>query len=262
MKIKSISCTQFAGIRDKSISLCDGINVIYGKNESGKSTLAELISRTLFQNIKIDKRSDKEFSDLYFPAVKKGSNIVSDFADGKISFTTESGDYTLTKEWGADPRCMLSTPDGVIRDADTAEQILRELLVYTEGVYTNLLLTSQKNTDASLKTLLDAAQGNADKRELSDAVTVAFAESDGISVDTIGSAIDRRINEIAGAHWDSERNMPQRKAGRWASGLGSILKAYYELEDAKAVIQETERLEAEADRSAAQYSEKSQEALL
>ena len=38
MKITNISCTQFAGVRDRSVALTDGINVIYGKNESGKST--------------------------------------------------------------------------------------------------------------------------------------------------------------------------------------------------------------------------------
>ena len=61
MKIKNISCTQFAGIRYRDVSLADGINVIYGKNESGKSTVVNLISRTLFQNAKLDRRSDKEF---------------------------------------------------------------------------------------------------------------------------------------------------------------------------------------------------------
>ena len=45
MKITNISCTQFAGVRDRNVSFTDGINVIYGKNESGKSTLVNLIPR-------------------------------------------------------------------------------------------------------------------------------------------------------------------------------------------------------------------------
>lgn len=39
MKIKNLSCTQFAGVRDRTISFADGINIVYGKNESGKSTM-------------------------------------------------------------------------------------------------------------------------------------------------------------------------------------------------------------------------------
>ena len=71
MRITNISCTQFAGVRDRSVALTDGINVIYGKNESGKSTLVNLISRTLFQDARLDKRSDKDFIDNYFPLPKR-----------------------------------------------------------------------------------------------------------------------------------------------------------------------------------------------
>ena len=75
MKIREISCKQFAGIRDKSLSFEDGINVVYGKNETGKSTMVNLLSRTLFQNAKIDSRTDKTFKELYFPGKIKDSNI-------------------------------------------------------------------------------------------------------------------------------------------------------------------------------------------
>ena len=66
MKINNISSTQFAGIRNIDIPLEDGLNVIYGKNESGKSTLVNLLSRILFQNSKLDRRSDKDFLELYY----------------------------------------------------------------------------------------------------------------------------------------------------------------------------------------------------
>ena len=76
MKIKRISCTQFAGMRDRSIDLAGGVNVICGKNESGKSTLVNLLARTLFQNAKLDGRSDRAFRELYFPA-GRGDGAVS-----------------------------------------------------------------------------------------------------------------------------------------------------------------------------------------
>ena len=70
MKITNISCEQFAGVRDRSVAFTDGINVIYGRNESGKSTLVNLISRTLFQSTKVDRRKNKDFYEDYFPAAK------------------------------------------------------------------------------------------------------------------------------------------------------------------------------------------------
>ena len=104
MKITGISCEQFAGIRDKNITLADGLNVICGKNESGKSTLVNLISRTLFQNARLDGRSDKDFINGFFPSRKRGSSISGDFADGRLRIETENGAYILSKEWGADGR--------------------------------------------------------------------------------------------------------------------------------------------------------------
>ena len=251
MKLRSVSCAQFAGLRDADVRFQNGINVIYGKNESGKSTLVNLISRTLFQNARIDGRSDKEFIDLYFPSAKRGSQIKGDFADGKLSFETSNGTYTLTKEWGADARCILSTPDGMIRDAKTIDSILRDELVYGEGVYTHLLLSSQRAADAALQTLMDAAKKTDGKQDIVDAVTMAAAECDGVSIDVIGQAIDAKIDELVGKHWDLEFDRPARKQGRWVSGLGEILKAYYALEDAKTVLDDMEALEREADRTAA-----------
>lgn len=261
MKLKKVSCTQFAGIRDMDISFGEGINVVYGKNESGKSTLVNLLSRTLFQKARLDGRSDKEFFNLYFPSVSKGG-IELKSVDGKISFETENGTYILTKEWGEDARSVLSTPEGVIRDQNRIDEILHEILSYGEGVYSDMLFSSQNNTDLSLQTILDASKKTDAKQEITAALTMAFAGSGGLSVDTIGQAISTRIEQIAGKHWDFERNTPDKKSGggRWSNGLGEIHKAYYKLEDAKEVLNKISELEKSADRTAADYEAKNTEA--
>lgn len=256
MKIRNISCTQFAGIRNSNVSFTDGINVVYGKNESGKSTLVNLISRTLFQNARLDRRSDKDFFESYFPGVLKGGARVGDFADGKITIETPNGTYTLSKEWGAESRCTLSTPDGIIRDQKTIDAVLKEALLYGEGVYSDMLFSSQRNTDASLQTILDASKKTDAKQEIINVVSQAFSESDGVSADAIEQAIRAKIDEIAGKHWDVDRNMPVRKLGRWSNGLGEILKAYYAWEDAKTVLDEISKLEKDADRATEDFTVK------
>ena len=117
MKIKKVATEQFAGIRDREVDFDDGINVVYGKNESGKSTLVNLISRTFFQDADVGKsdKNDKEFVSRYFPVDAK-----SDFIQGKIVFEAENGEYSITKEWIAPDKktkenpstCKLSTPYG------------------------------------------------------------------------------------------------------------------------------------------------------
>lgn len=254
MKIKNISCSQFAGVRDREVAFTDGINVIYGKNESGKSTLVNLISRTLFQNARLDRRSDKDFSELFFPSVKKGGSDAGDFVDGKITLEAGRGTYTLSKAWGAGFGCTLSTPDGVFRDQNKITDILKELLVYGEGVYADILFSSQRNTDISLKTILDSSSANETKKSVSEAVSQAFVEGDGISVDAIGEEITKKLEAIAGKHWDSERNKPAKHIGRWSKDLGDILKAYYRFEDAQAALDEISRLENEEDSAISDYS--------
>ncbi len=257
MKITNISCTQFAGTRDRNISLADGINVIYGKNESGKSTLVNLLSRTLFQNAKINGRTDKEFCNLYFPSSKKGSNIRGDFADGKVTFETKNGTYTLSKVWGSDFRCMLSTPDGVIRSQKQIDEILREELFYGEGVYSDMLFSSQRNTDASLQTLLDVSKKTDAKEEITDVISQAFAESDGISLDSIEQKIAENIKAIEGKHWNFENEAPERKSGggQWVKDVGEVLTAYYALKEAEGIIEEISRLEKSADDAEKDYNE-------
>jgi exonuclease SbcC len=264
MKIKKISCGQFAGIRDCDLSFDDGINVVYGKNESGKSTLVNLISRTLFQNAKLHGTTDKDFKKLYFPSSRKDGAYVGDFIDGKISFEGKGGSYTLEKEWGSkNEKTVLTTPHGQIREAKKINEILREVLVYGEGVYSDMLFSSQLSADISLQRILGEIEDNPKKgvttrQDITDAVSLAFAESDGISIDAIEKAINEKIKKTEGAHWNFEAGLPERRkagAGPWKNELGEVLPAYYALEKAREELEELYRLESEADNKAKEYKE-------
>lgn len=253
MIIKKVSTEQFAGIRDREVTFSDGINVVYGKNESGKSTLVNLISRTLFQDAKTDRRRDKEFLSRYFPTETKGSSAKNGYIQGKVVFEAEDGEYIVTKEWGDDPVCKLSAPSGMIKNQSDINAELKKVLCYGEGIYSEMLFSSQHNTDISLQSILNSSENTDAKKEITEVVTKAFSESDGISAENIEKAIDKKIDDLEGKHWDRENNVPMRKAVRWISGIGEVHKAYHDFLDAKENIDKISELENNVSASEAKF---------
>lgn len=85
MHIKKIQVNNFGRLKNKDIELKPGINVIYGENESGKSTLLDFITSMFYG---IDKnKSGKEISnyDKYLPWDG------GDFS-GKITYELDNGE--------------------------------------------------------------------------------------------------------------------------------------------------------------------------
>lgn len=255
MRIKRISCSQFAGVQNRDVSLAPGLNIIQGKNESGKSTMANLLVELLFRPVKLHKKMDKDFIDTYFPSAILGGGTAGDFVDGKVTIETDKGEFVLSKDWGSDARCTLSTPAGIIRDPVLIDKALADILQYGEGVYSGMLFSSQRGSDDSLRTILEAAQGEGVKKDLANAITMAFSESNGVSVETIEQAILHKIEDIEGQHWDRGAKRPKKKADRWFKGLGDILKAYYTLEDAQNTLDELDQLEHEMDQASQMYAD-------
>lgn len=258
MKITKVSCDQFAGMRDRSVSFADGLNVVYGRNESGKSTLVGLIGRTLFQPAKLDRRKDKGFFERYFPAEKRGKSGMGDCIDGSVGFETDDGAFTLKKEWGEEPSCRLLTPDDTVKKQETIDELLRAALVYGEGVYSELLLSTQSGAEVALLALLDADKPMDAKRELADVVSKAFAESDGVSVEAVATAIAAKIEELAGEHWDEEAGRPEyRKDGaRYKQKVGAVMEAYYAWQDAVSALERVRERETALERAAATCAER------
>ena len=260
MKIKNIACEQFAGVMDKNIALSDGINVIFGENESGKSTLVDLVSRVLFQNSKLNgsQKADKSFKEKYFPTAVKGSNILSDCADGEVVFNIDGDEYKLSKVWGDNYSVKLRTPSGMLRDENKINEIIKDKLVYGEGVYNGIMLSSQHSDDKSLQIILSNELKEKDekvkKQDIVDALSMAFVQSDGISVDAIENAILDKLNTLEGEHWDYNRKQPEPRNTKWVNKIGDIMRAYYKLDDAKKVLNTIDELQNRVDSASNDYN--------
>ena len=87
MKIKSIKINSFGKLNDKDIDFSDNINIVYGKNEAGKSTILKFIA-SMFYGINKTKNG-KEISDFdqYEPWTKNEfSGKIKYELDNKKSF--------------------------------------------------------------------------------------------------------------------------------------------------------------------------------
>ena len=85
MRIDELKVNGFGKLSEKEIELKDGINIIYGENESGKSTLLKFISSMLYGASK--NKNGKSISD--FEKYKPWYNTEY---SGKIKYTLDNGE--------------------------------------------------------------------------------------------------------------------------------------------------------------------------
>lgn len=85
MKIKNIKVNSYGNLTDKEIDLSDNINIIYGKNEAGKSTLLKFITNIFYGTSR--NKKGREYSDYekYKPWGKE------EFS-GKIKYELDNGE--------------------------------------------------------------------------------------------------------------------------------------------------------------------------
>ena len=115
MILKKFGCEQFAGIREQEFELKDHMNVIVGNNESGKTTMMDMIYHVLNTGVDLKRNEKKEFFEVFMPA-EKTSGFSGDCVDGSVTFETEKGIFTIKKEWfrEEDSSCRLKAEDGSV----------------------------------------------------------------------------------------------------------------------------------------------------
>ena len=264
MRIKEIRCDRFAGLSDREYDFEKGMNLIIGDNESGKSTLVDLMYHLFFQNAAIDGRSDRDFKEKYFP--KSTGAYQGDTIDGEIRFETEKGTYRLSKEWsGKNGTAKLKLPDGaVIRDENTIRSVLGEVLTYGKGVYDELVFASQRREQTLLSSLL-GRETTDNMNELSATLTKAVMETGGIAVDEMETELKETVSCYEG-RWDFAVGLPEggRKRGiqnKWAikEEKARILWAFYKMEEIAAAREKAEAAERSVDGISADIRAKKQE---
>jgi chromosome segregation ATPase len=124
MKLRSLAVNQFKKftVPMRLDGIEDGLNVVVGPNEMGKSTLLDALRAALFE-----KYSSKAQP---IVALQNDRNQAGPVVE--LAFELDDGVYRVTKRFVKKPYARLSCPDGRTLEGDAAEDVLRSLLGFDE----------------------------------------------------------------------------------------------------------------------------------
>lgn len=115
MRIDKIEIDGFGKLNNREFVFADGINLIYGENESGKSTLCEFLLSAFYG---LPTETKKEVVDI--PTRQKYRPWNTEKFGGRVHFTDDNGKkYVIERTFKSTPRSDKS----ILRDADTWEEI-------------------------------------------------------------------------------------------------------------------------------------------
>ena len=240
MIIHSLKLDPFAGISEKKIDFKKDLNVVLGPNEAGKSTLLNALRLVLFVPTDCGKRIFKEEIADFMPLAGGDTIRVG------LNFRIGKQDYSVTKSWGYSKQdSELRLPGGGLsRNAQEVQEELQKLLVLSRGTSDSVLFGAQSR----LGYTYDSVEGDsATRQDLASILRKAVFETEGVSIEQLGDAIDRSFDEYFN-RWERDPRRPEGNRGidyPWKKEVGRILEAYYRRERLKQQMQDAQEYEDE-----------------
>ncbi len=180
MKINRVYIKSFGGIADREYVLSDGLNIIFGENESGKTTFLSFI-RFVFYGAKKSRGKELSFRDKYMPW--SGADM-----SGEIEFMSDGISYSLSRTVSASGR----KKDVTYINKTTGDTVS----VKDDEIGLKLFGLSE---EAFLKTLFLGAEGSmisSDGELLAKISNAAQSGDDGISYQSISGELNEMIAEL------------------------------------------------------------------
>lgn len=232
MKLLSIRLHPFGGTANRTCTLQDGINVLEGPNEFGKSTLSHGLWHALFTPTNLTPANLRNTMGRWYP--KPGG----DHARVTVQFHADGQTWTLQKTWGAGASSSLQAEGAAgIADPAKVQTQLLTLLRRNEATWRHVLFTNQAQLAATMEKLR-ASSGSID--DVQSLLAGPAAIPGDIPPDKLTAALEARMNQHFG-RWDINANGPERGRGidnPWANGVGPLLGAWYAMEKIRRTLNE------------------------
>ncbi|MDA7532400.1 AAA family ATPase [Akkermansiaceae bacterium] len=242
MKLTKIQLHPFGGSANRTCLLHDGVNVIEGPNEFGKSTMNKALWHALFTPSHLTPANLRKTMGRWFPKPD------GDHARVTLEFVADGQEWILQKTWGAGASSALQANGGAsIADPGAVQARLFELLRRNQATWQNVLFVSQ----AQLTRTIQKLQENADHLDdLQPLLAGAAAIPGDIAPEKLSTAIEHRISNQF-SRWDITANGPENGKGvtdPWKARVGPQLKAYYAMKTVEHELSNVVQHEEEVDR--------------
>lgn len=195
MELKKLQINGFGNNENKVIELTDGINLLYGKNESGKSTIANFI-KSVFYGVNRNKAGN-EFSE--FEKYKPWKDI--DFS-GKVEYELDGKLYTVFRDFNRN-NCKVYDENGnditseFNKDKTRGSEIGLVHLGIDEETFMNTLFVMQNNVDVEIQS---------QKNVLQKLSNMLQSGQEGVSFEKIKAKLQKKVLDEIGT--DRTRNKP------------------------------------------------------
>lgn len=246
MKLKSLKLHPFAGIREQEIQFKDGLNVLLGPNEAGKSTKFHAILNGLLTRTSLTTKQVEDTMGRFFPA--GGGDVIR--VDLEL-VDEDQNTIRIEKSWKKGNRqgnATLHLSGGVeITDEEKVQKKIEEILPVSPATMKTILLADQSGLH---QTIQEMKKEDHVRKELGDLLRQNLMETGGVSVDRFRDLLDHRYEEYF-KRWDREQEYPENNRGisnPYKVGTGKILDAYYVKEQLRLDLEEARQFEDELDR--------------
>jgi len=241
MKILRVRLHPFGGVSDRNCDFHDGVNVIEGPNEFGKSTLNNALWHGLFTPTNLPPVGLKKTMGRWYP------RPCGDHSRVTLEFESDGQKWTLQKTWGAGASSIIQSNGGaaIAEPAKVQEQLLA-LVHRNEATWRHVLFVGQAQLARTMQDLKDQSKEIDDIQPL---IAGAAAIPGDISPDKLAAAIDERI-EGHFSRWDISTGGPEKGKGidnPWANKIGPQLAAYYAMETVRLDLKNVRSYEEQVD---------------